>query len=173
MNKLLLLLTFIFVALPSFAKSRYLDDARLRDCGGTIELRESRKNLHLKIEDVRYCNKLAVYNVWGDKIASYKFKKRRSTKPVTASYTLSNEMWRQLERGELEIVVSGRWAQDNVTLRVYESKDEFHNPWQCGGHEQARYTGWALTNSCKCAYYKRGKFVRHAKGLEAFACLLN
>ncbi|MCB0421875.1 MAG: hypothetical protein KDD61_12825 [Bdellovibrionales bacterium] len=173
MKKLILLLTFLFVALPSMAKSRFVDDARLRDCGGQIELRESASNLHLKVENVKFCDRISIYNVWGDRIVSYDLKRNSSTRPVTASYTLSREMWRQLERGELEIRVRGRWVEDIVTLRVYETRQEPHDPWQCGGHEKARYTGYALTGSCRCAYYERGEFIRHAEGLEAFGCLLN
>lgn len=167
MKKVILLLALLIV--PQGFASKYVDSATLRDCGGRVELRESRDNLHLQFERVRHCHDLTIKNSRGRVLKQYSFKKGGNDAPYSPSYTLSNQMWRELDRGRLVLVVSGWGNRDEVSLRVNRWGDGDlggHDPGQCGGHEKARYTGFALTNSCKCAYYRNGRFIRHATPIE-------
>jgi hypothetical protein len=169
------MLVLLAVSAQSFGASRYVDSASLYECGGRVELRESKDNLHLQFEDVTDCDSLVVQTEWGFVLERYSFKKGGKRAPFSPSYTLSNEMWRELGDGDLILKVSGSGffaAQDRVALRVNPFSrpiDGGHNPRKCGGHS-GNFTGWALTNSCKCAYYRKGQFQRHAEAWEQFKC---
>ena len=177
--KYLVLILGLLVALPNlYAKSVTVDTARLRDCGGVIQLAESEKNLHLNLVNVRYCDTMVVRNHRGRIISQYtiKYSEYRDTKQ---SFTLSKEMRSQLGRGDLEIEVYGDYYhEDIVTLRLYEApkpkpkKRKKHDPLTCGGHSEYNYTGYALTKSCNCGFYVNGQFDHTASGLEALMCLL-
>jgi len=169
--KVLLLLCSLVVS-QAFADSKFVDSASLYDCGGRVELRESKDNLHLKFEDVRYCDTLTVQTDWGTTLETYSFKKGGERAPYSPSYTLSNDMWRALGTGNLVLKVRGGWwTQDRVILRAnpWDKPGQPGNPGQCGGHSK-HFTGWGLTNTCKCAYYVNGQFQRHANPREEYKC---
>ncbi len=171
MRKLLFLVS-VLVATQGFAESRYVDSASLYDCGGSVELRESKDNLHLKFEDVTDCDTLIVQTDRGQTLETYSFKKGGQRAPFSPSYTLSNEMWRNLGRGDLILKVRGGWfVQDSVNLRVNPWGTPDHDkPNKCGGHTAHNFTGFALTNTCKCAYYRNGNFERPATPRELSRC---
>ena len=174
MKKFILFLALLAVV-PGFAKSRYVDSARLYECGGKVELRESKENLHLQFEDVQDCENLVIQTAGGfffkgETLKQYAFNKGGKDAPFSPSYTLSKDMWKELsKRGKLVLLVTGYGNRDELTLRVnpwrgkIDSGDDHYNAGKCGGHSASEYTGYARTNSCKCAYYRRGEFVRHAE----------
>ncbi len=192
----MLVLATLLLAGFAEARSSYQDSARLHDCGGRIELRESRQNLHLQIENNRRCDEMIVRSSrYGRVIERYNLRRGDS------NYTLSNRMWRELGRdGRIYIELNGTWGtSDGVHLNVPTYRDDYRddrwrddrwrddrwrddgwndrwdddlwrdrdrnrggNSRQCGGHKARRTTGYGYTNSCKCAYYRRGEFQRHA-----------
>jgi hypothetical protein len=175
MKKLMSFMALVLVA-QGYAESRFVDSASLYQCGGRVELRESQDNLHLQFDSVDACDTLVVQTDWGTVLERYSFRKGGRRAPYSPSYTLSKEMWRQLGRGSLVLKVSGSGffaAQDRVSLRVnpFAGPDlGGRPPRQCGGHTSRNFTGWALTNTCKCAYYRRGEFQRHAQPWEERNC---
>jgi len=174
--KRLLIVTALLLSSLSFAQSNRgsnLEDyARLRDCGGEVELRSSGDNLHLKFIDVRRCENLIIKkDSYGRVIKQYSFAKGGERAPYTRNYTLSKDMWRELAQdGDLYILVTGRGRRDELTLRVPSATWSNPEKTKCGGHSKTYYTGWALTNNCNCAYYRRGVFQRLARPYEERNC---
>ena len=130
MKRMLFIALAIF-SVNVFADSLFVDSARLRNCGGEVELRESRENLHLQFNDVRNCSNLDIQDVSYDRrsgrrtvrtIRSYKLNSNHARPPYRANFTLSNRMWAELEHdGELHLYIhsNSKRTEDHVELRLY------------------------------------------------------
>jgi hypothetical protein len=177
--KKFLLLILSLISISAFS-SIEVDRAYLWDCGGKVILKKSDENLHLHFKDVMNCSNLKVMtSYYGSTLKSYKLNSGKSYGPYTANFTLSKSMWRELERDgsmNLRVTSNSGATVDNVTLIVprYSSYNPYNpgysNPKKCGGHSNSNFTGWALTNSCKCAYYQNGQFHHHAKPHQEYKC---
>jgi hypothetical protein len=174
MKNFILLMTSLF-AFAGMASSVYVDSAYLYDCGGKVELRKSDSNLHLKFKEVENCSNFLVQTSrYGRTLKQYKLNTNGNNAPYTASFTLSKSMWQELEKDamvNLKIRSNSGYHEDNITLYVPRAKKHYNNnPRRCGGHSGTGFTGWALTNSCKCAYYQNGRFHHHAKPHQQYKC---
>ncbi len=190
MNKILLILAALLVSGVAQARSYYQDSARLHDCGGRIELRESAQNLHIQIDNNRRCDEMIVRASRYGRVI-----KRYTLRTGDSNWTLSNSMWRELQRdGSIYFELNGSWGtSDTINLRIPRYDDRYdrdrydrdrydrdrydrdrydrdrydrdrydRRPGQCGGHTSRGTTGYGYTNSCKCAYYRYGQFQYHA-----------
>src|SRR5262249_1019403 len=111
-------LSFFFavglLASPAIGASRFLGDAQLRECDGRVELRESEENLHLQFRNVYDCENLVIKNETGRVLKQYSFGKGGNQPPFSPNYTISKQMWHELGRGDLLLLVTGRRARDEV-----------------------------------------------------------
>ena len=103
----LIVLLLGLVSLSAFSQSRYVDSARLYNCNGSIQLRESYNQTHLKFINVENCsNVILKTSKYGRVINSYKLTKADSIAPYNVTYTLSNKVRAELNRdGRVYIVV--------------------------------------------------------------------